>query len=217
MEIGELDLTVRTADCLEMLGISTVEELCAWSRKELLRAPNLGKKALVEIADACHRHGVALRGDDVPTPEVVQKALENLPEMMRLAEEREATKKAAEEAAHLKKKAEIAERKKRVSHAKHGFRVSADMDLYHIFGDSFDPYFLYTMEEIHACIRLTLPKGERWVSYDPKSPEYLTWEKEGVAGRGIEEIHLGYQYDADPIGFLEQNAIEILEIREGAV
>jgi len=217
VKVEDLELTVRTSNCLRDFGISTLEELCAFSQRELLKIPNFGKRALVEIVDICHKYGVALRDDDTPTPETIQKVREENLERMRLAEERKAAEKAAEEVAHLKKKVEIAERKKRVSHAKHGFRVSVDMDLYHIFGDSFDPYSLYTMEEIHDQIRLRLPKGERWVSYDPKSPEYLTWKKEGVAGRGIEKIHLGYQYDADPIGFLENNGIEILEVREGAV
>lgn len=47
--IRNLGLTVRTTHCLLSEGIETVEQLLTWSRSDLLRIPNMGKKSVDEI------------------------------------------------------------------------------------------------------------------------------------------------------------------------
>ncbi|TDX49262.1 DNA-directed RNA polymerase subunit alpha [Orenia marismortui] len=47
--IEELDLSVRSSNCLKRAGINTVEELTSTSEEELMKVRNLGKKSLLEI------------------------------------------------------------------------------------------------------------------------------------------------------------------------
>jgi hypothetical protein len=56
----DLELTVRSANCLKAEDIYTVEELIKWSERELRKTPNLGKKSLKEIKDALHGWGLKL-------------------------------------------------------------------------------------------------------------------------------------------------------------
>ena len=53
----ELNLTVRTGNCLRADDIYTIDELCKYTERDLLRIPNMGKKAVHEIREA-----LALRG-----------------------------------------------------------------------------------------------------------------------------------------------------------
>lgn len=53
----------RTSNCLMASNISTVEQLVKHSATELLRVPNLGRKALNEIREELRRRGLYLRGD----------------------------------------------------------------------------------------------------------------------------------------------------------
>ncbi|WP_018659692.1 DNA-directed RNA polymerase subunit alpha [Allofustis seminis] len=49
MTIEELDLSVRSYNCLKRAGINTVEELTNKSESEMMKVRNLGKKSLAEI------------------------------------------------------------------------------------------------------------------------------------------------------------------------
>ena len=51
MSIDDLDLTVRSYNCLKRAGISTVEELTQKSEDEMSRVRNLGKKSLKEVKE----------------------------------------------------------------------------------------------------------------------------------------------------------------------
>ncbi|AMC93565.1 DNA-directed RNA polymerase subunit alpha [Erysipelothrix larvae] len=54
MMIEDLDLSVRSYNCLKRAGIQTVEELTLKSEDEMMRIRNLGKKSLKEVKDKLH-------------------------------------------------------------------------------------------------------------------------------------------------------------------
>ena len=49
MSIEELELSVRSFNCLKRAGINTVAELCEMSVDDMMKVRNLGKKSLDEI------------------------------------------------------------------------------------------------------------------------------------------------------------------------
>ena len=58
--IDELDLTVRSANCLKAENIYYVGDLIQRSEMELLKTPNLGRKSLTEIKDVLASKGLSL-------------------------------------------------------------------------------------------------------------------------------------------------------------
>ena len=58
--VGDLELTVRTANCLKAERILKVGDLIKWSEVKLLCTPNLGKKSLTEIKDVLAAHDLKL-------------------------------------------------------------------------------------------------------------------------------------------------------------
>ncbi len=58
--VEELELTVRSANCLKAEGIKLIGDLVQRTEVELLRTPNLGKKSLSEIKDVLSREGLTL-------------------------------------------------------------------------------------------------------------------------------------------------------------
>jgi DNA-directed RNA polymerase subunit alpha len=58
--IDELDLTVRSANCLKAENIYYVGDLIQRTENELLKTPNLGKKSLTEIKDVLATRGLSL-------------------------------------------------------------------------------------------------------------------------------------------------------------
>ncbi|MBF8376857.1 DNA-directed RNA polymerase subunit alpha [Alicyclobacillus mali] len=64
MPIEELDLSVRSYNCLKRAGINTVAELCAKSEEEMMKVRNLGRKSLEEVVEKLHALGLNLRKDD---------------------------------------------------------------------------------------------------------------------------------------------------------
>jgi DNA-directed RNA polymerase subunit alpha len=58
--IDELDLTVRSANCLKAENIYYVGDLIQRSEMELLKTPNLGRKSLTEIKDVLGTKGLSL-------------------------------------------------------------------------------------------------------------------------------------------------------------
>ena len=57
LSLAEIGLSVRTTNCLDDQGVSTVEELLKRSREDLLNIPNFGEKTLEEVLDALERLG----------------------------------------------------------------------------------------------------------------------------------------------------------------
>ena len=58
--VDELELTVRSANCLKAENIIYIGNLVQRTEVELLRTPNLGKKSLTEIKDVLSENGLAL-------------------------------------------------------------------------------------------------------------------------------------------------------------
>ena len=69
----ELELTVRSANCLKAENINYIGDLIQRTEVELLRTPNLGKKSLTEIKEVLESHGLALgmRVENWPPPSLV--------------------------------------------------------------------------------------------------------------------------------------------------
>ena len=68
--VDELELTVRSANCLKAENINYIGDLIQRTEVELLRTPNLGKKSLTEIKEVLESHGLALgmRVENWPPP-----------------------------------------------------------------------------------------------------------------------------------------------------
>ena len=58
--IDDLELTVRSANCLKAESIYYIGDLVQKTEVELLKTPNLGKKSLTEIKDVLGGRGLAL-------------------------------------------------------------------------------------------------------------------------------------------------------------
>ena len=59
--IEELDLSVRSYNCLKRAGIQTIRELVQRSEEEMMKVRNLGKKSLKEIKDKLQAMGLGFR------------------------------------------------------------------------------------------------------------------------------------------------------------
>ena len=64
MSIEDLDLTVRSYNCLKRAGIATVEELTSHTEEEMSRVRNLGKKSLKEVKEKLAELGLSFRQFD---------------------------------------------------------------------------------------------------------------------------------------------------------
>ncbi len=58
--VDDLELTVRSANCLKAENIFYIGDLIQRTEFELLKTPNLGKKSLTEIKDVLAQHGLSL-------------------------------------------------------------------------------------------------------------------------------------------------------------
>lgn len=63
MPIEELDLTVRSYNCLKRAGVQTVQELTERTENELAKIRNLGKKSFNEILDKLAERGLQLKDE----------------------------------------------------------------------------------------------------------------------------------------------------------
>lgn len=61
MSIEELDLSVRSYNCLKRAGINTVQELISKTEEEMMKVRNLGKKSLEEVELKLNHLGLNLR------------------------------------------------------------------------------------------------------------------------------------------------------------
>jgi DNA-directed RNA polymerase subunit alpha len=61
--IEELELGVRSYNCLKRVGIETIGDLVMKTENELAAIPNFGKKSIEEVKETLAQHGLNLRGD----------------------------------------------------------------------------------------------------------------------------------------------------------
>ena len=61
MPIEELDLSVRSYNCLKRAAISTVAELTQKTEEEMMKVRNLGKKSLKEVKEKLAENGLSFR------------------------------------------------------------------------------------------------------------------------------------------------------------
>src|SRR5918992_3031579 len=62
--IEELELGVRSYNCLKRVGIETIGDLVTKSEGELAAIPNFGKKSIEEVKETLATQGLTLRGDE---------------------------------------------------------------------------------------------------------------------------------------------------------
>ena len=81
--VDELELTVRSANCLKSEDINYIGDLVQRTEVELLRTPNLGRKSLTEIKEVLDSHNLELgtRLENWP-PVTLQKEQELLSEVL---------------------------------------------------------------------------------------------------------------------------------------
>ena len=64
MNIDELELTVRSYNCLKRAGINTVEELTHKTTEDMMKVRNLGRKSLEEVLAKLKELGLSLKSED---------------------------------------------------------------------------------------------------------------------------------------------------------
>ena len=64
MTIEELDLSVRSFNCLKRAGINTVQDLTEKTEDEMMKVRNLGRKSLDEVINKLADLGFSLRSED---------------------------------------------------------------------------------------------------------------------------------------------------------
>ena len=64
MTIEELDLSVRSFNCLKRANINTVEDLTNKTEEEMIKVRNLGRKSLEEVEHKLAMMGLSLASDD---------------------------------------------------------------------------------------------------------------------------------------------------------
>ena len=61
MTIDDLELSVRSNNCLKRAGIQTVEELIQKTEEDMMKVRNLGKKSLKEIKEVIASYGLSFK------------------------------------------------------------------------------------------------------------------------------------------------------------
>ncbi|MDD4291513.1 MAG: DNA-directed RNA polymerase subunit alpha [Clostridia bacterium] len=64
MPIEDMDLSVRSFNCLKRAGIQTIEDLTQKSEEDMLKVRNLGRKSLDEVITKLESYGFHLKGKD---------------------------------------------------------------------------------------------------------------------------------------------------------
>jgi DNA-directed RNA polymerase subunit alpha len=64
--IEELELGVRSYNCLKRVGIETIGDLTSKSENELAAIPNFGRKSIEEVRETLAGHGLTLKGEELP-------------------------------------------------------------------------------------------------------------------------------------------------------
>ena len=60
MNVDELELSVRSYNCLKRAGINTVQELCSKTPEDMMKVRNLGRKSLEEVLEKLSQLGLSL-------------------------------------------------------------------------------------------------------------------------------------------------------------
>jgi DNA-directed RNA polymerase subunit alpha len=63
--IEELELGVRSYNCLKRVGIETIGDLTSKTEAELAAIPNFGRKSIEEVRETLAAHGLTLRGEEL--------------------------------------------------------------------------------------------------------------------------------------------------------
>ena len=107
MRIDEIELSVRSTNCLSGANIETIAELVAFLRRKMLEFRNFGKKSLNEIKAKLHEMGLHL-GMDLSrfgiTPDNVKEKIKPIPRRKEGKKEK------------MKEKEEFKSKKNRISH-----------------------------------------------------------------------------------------------------
>ena len=61
MAIEEMDLSVRSYNCLKRANIHTVEDLTKKTEEDMLKVRNLGRKSLEEVIQKLESYGLSLK------------------------------------------------------------------------------------------------------------------------------------------------------------
>ena len=64
MTIEDLDLSVRSFNCLKRAGINTVEDLINKSEEDMMKVRNLGRKSLEEVVQKLNSLGFGLQKEE---------------------------------------------------------------------------------------------------------------------------------------------------------
>ena len=64
MNIDELELSVRSYNCLKRAGIQTVQELASKTEDDMIKVRNLGKKSLKEVKEKLNELGLGFKPMD---------------------------------------------------------------------------------------------------------------------------------------------------------
>jgi DNA-directed RNA polymerase subunit alpha len=64
MTIEELDMSVRSFNCLKRAGIDTVEDLISRTEEDMIKVRNLGKKSLEEVIQKLRSLGLDLKKEE---------------------------------------------------------------------------------------------------------------------------------------------------------
>ncbi len=64
MNIDDMDLSVRSYNCLKRAGIQTVEDLIKRTEEDMLKVRNLGRKSLDEVLEKIKSYGLQLKEKD---------------------------------------------------------------------------------------------------------------------------------------------------------
>jgi len=80
--VSELELSVRSANCLKNANITLIGELVQKSEQEMLKTKNFGRKSLNEIKSILEEMGLSLgmKLENFPPPELLDEATEEVEE-----------------------------------------------------------------------------------------------------------------------------------------
>ncbi len=66
MTIDDMDLSVRSYNCLKRANINTVEDLISKTEEEMMKVRNLGRKSLEEVVNKLGMMGLSLATEEIP-------------------------------------------------------------------------------------------------------------------------------------------------------
>ena len=77
-KLVDINLSVRTINCMRNNDIHTIRDLLKWPEAELLRTPNFGKKSLRELQEMLDGMGLRLRKQN-DSAEMPRRSSQNMP------------------------------------------------------------------------------------------------------------------------------------------